>query len=164
MVALDVSLMFILTAANYRAGSCTPPPANVRLNEFVFDFVSCDLPFPNRPFVLPILNTLGSFHSTIGFPSFVLISHPAHPPPFPHFAPTRGQRVLVKPTTGTFQDIHLFTMNLHISARMLSKRNSQLQYKKTRSKQDGQSSITPMTPRRPMPPGTEEIISNRNVM
>ena len=62
---------------------CVPPPPNVTLNELAFDFVSCDLPFPHHPFVLPILNTLGSFHPTIGFPSFVLISHPAHPPSFP---------------------------------------------------------------------------------
>lgn len=132
----------------------------------LFDLVSCDLPFPDPPFVLPILYSLGSFHSTIGFASFVLISHPAHPPLlFPHLAPARSKRGPVKPTIGTFQDVRVFPMYLHTPTHMfcVSKGDSQVQ-NKTRSKPKGQSSIVPMTPHRPKPPGTEEIISNRNVM
>ena len=113
---------------------------------------------------MPILNSLGSCHSTIGFASFVLISHPAHPPPFPHFTPARRKRGMAKPTTDTFQDIHVLSMYLHTSTHTfcVSKRNSQVQDKRGQSWRAKAPSVP--IPHCSESPETEEMMNNQNVM
>jgi hypothetical protein len=84
MVASDVChpVLNANYASHYKTGEGPDSVSSCGLR-LSFQFASSDLPFPApRPFVLPILNSLGSFHAgtAIRLPSFVLISHPA---PFP---------------------------------------------------------------------------------
>lgn len=140
----------------------TPPPANVRLNGPVFDFVSCDLPFPHHPFVLPILNTLGSFHhDRLSLFRFNLSSRSSSPFPTPcaHAQTERSRQANYRYISGYTTIYHVSTHSAH----MLSKRNSQVQYKK-KVEAEGPKLHYTHDSSSPMPQGTEEIISNRNVM
>jgi len=101
-----------------------------------------------HPRILPLHDRLSLFRFNLSSRPFSLSHTPrAH-------AQTESSRQT------NYRYISGYTPHLHISYR-----TGIVEYNtKCWSKQKGQSSITPIAPRRPMSSGTEEIISNRNVM